>query len=418
MRSIPGQLATEVRGAPWRQTFAALRYPSFKYLWLSTLFTSGGNWIQQITVGWLAYELSQSALQVGLVTGLRTLPFLAGPVIGVVVDRMDRRRLLLWLQAFLAAASLGFAILILLDVHRLWHLYVFSGVMGIAWSFNGPVRQTLVANSVPLEGLMNAVALNSMAFNINRVLGPAVGGALIALFGPGLNFLLQALFYIGVFVMIVPYRPLYPSDLSRNRSMSLVSNLAEGVRYAVNERTIRAVLLVAAIPTLTLNSWVMTLLPVYAPEVLNVGPAGLGLLMTAAGVGGFIGALVVAASGDFRRKGLVVIASTVMTGLGIIVLSQVGALWMAMVLLVATNLFQMVIMTTNNTVIQMLTPDEMRGRVQGVYNIEFGLMPLGGMLAGALAEWLGVPAAFVVGSLAGLTLITLVATLVPALRRL
>lgn len=406
----------------WSQTFSALQYPNFRLLWSSTLLVSGGNWVQQVTLGWLAYRMSESALHVALVSGMRALPLLMAPLAGTLADRVNRRKLLLVNQGFLALAALGFALLVMSGHLALWHLYVFSGVTGAGWSLNNPVRQTLVSSAVPPESLMNAIALNSMAFNFTRVFGPAAGGFLIVFFGPGLNFLIQAVFYLGVMALVFPFKPTYETDYRAVRKRSVFSNIKEGFNYVAHEPTARAVVLMALIPTLTMMSFVMSLQPVYAAEVLgDVGARSggkLGLLLTASGFGGFIGTFLMATFSHVRQKGVMVLVGLVGTGVGIIGLSQVSVLWMAMLVMVFINVFQMTVMTANQTVIQMTTPDRLRGRVMGVYMMDMGMMPLGGLMAGFIAERWNVPTAYLAGSISGLVLVVVLTLANPRLLKI
>ena len=404
----------------WAQTFEALHYRNYRLLWTSTLLISGGNWLQQVTLGWLAYELTRSPLQVGIIMGLRTLPLLLSPLAGVLADRFERRKILLIDQAFLVVLALAFATLLLLKREEAWHLYVFATLVGFAWAMNNPVRQALVANSVPRSSLMNAVALNSVAFNSMRTIGPAIGGFFIVFLGPGANFLLQAALYVLVFVMMVPYRPAYATADHRDaRGTSMVRSLREGFSYVAHEPTTLVITLVTLLMTLTMMSFVMNQLPVYAAEILGAGEGGVyGLLLMSMGIGGLAGTLLMARFGSFERKGLLVILAVVGSGLAILVLSQVSVLWQAMVVLVVQQAFIMVVMTTNNTIIQTITPDEIRGRVIGVYMMEIGMMPLGGVTAGAIASRYGVDTAFMVGATAGLVGIGLFGALVPKFRHL
>ena len=168
---------------------------------------SAGNWIQQVTLGWLAYDMTQSAFMVGAIMGTRSIPFLvSGPIGGVLGDRMDRKKILLSTQVALGTLALTLAIILATGQAQVWHLFAFTFLSGTAWAFMNPVRTALVATVVPKEDLMNAIALNSAAFNINRALGPAAGGLLIAYFGPATNFFLQSTMYLGVFASILPLR--------------------------------------------------------------------------------------------------------------------------------------------------------------------------------------------------------------------
>jgi MFS family permease len=408
--------------ASWRTTFSALQYTSFRYLWFSTVFTSAGNWIQQVTMGWLAYDITQSPFQVGIVTGLRAFPMLFAPLTGAVADRVDRRKLLMFNQTGMAILALGFALVVLSGLDVIWPVHLFSFLMGIMWAFNNPVRQSLVASAVPRESLMAAVAVNSMGFNSMRVFGPAIGGALILLMGPGANFLLQSAMYMGVLIMAFLFRPMHPFDLSRNRGVSVLSNLSEGFKYVARERTLLSIVLFTMIPTLLLMAPTMSMMPVFAAEVVGAGAGGLGLLLTAAGTGGFLGTLVVAMSGGVRRRGRMTILGSAFSAVLVIVFSQMDVMWVAMLVLVFSNMFHMVTLTTNNTLIQYITPDEMRGRVTGVYMMDVGMMPLGALLAGAIAEAIGkpdgVPVAIFMAGVAGLIMVGLMSAFSRRLWRL
>ena len=405
----------------WRGAFSALRHRNFRLLWTSTLFVSGGNWVQQVTLGWLAFHLSGSALQVSVVLGLRAIPLLLAPVAGVLADRFDRRKVLLIDQAFLALLALGFAAVVLADLVQMWHLYLFSFLTGAGWSINNPTRQTLVSNAVPRSSLMNAVALNSMAFNTTRIFGPAAGGFLITFFGPGVNFLLQAFFYVGVMALIIPFRAEYASGERASRDVSILHNLREGFAHVTRDRTTLTIILVALVPTLTMMSTTMTLMPVFAVEVLGQARDEgneLGLLLTGAGVGGFLGTLLMAMFSQVRAKGRLILAALAVGGVGIIVFSQLDTLAAAMGALVVVQAALMVNMTTNNTVLQMITPDWMRGRVMGVYMMDIGMMPLGGVIAGLVADSFGVQTALWASASVGLVAVAVIAALNPAFRQL
>ena len=178
-------------------TFSSLRNPNYRYLWIGNLFNTAGLWIQQVTVSWLVWKLSGSAAMVGIVAGLRFLPFIfMGPLGGIAADRLDRRRLLMMTQTVMAAAAVLFAVVVILEWVRVWHALVFSFIMGCGFAMNMPIRQSLIANTVPLKELGNAIALNATAVNASRIIGPSAGGVLIVTFGMGGNFLLQAGLYL------------------------------------------------------------------------------------------------------------------------------------------------------------------------------------------------------------------------------
>ena len=205
---------------------------------------------------------------------------------------MDRRRLLISTQIMLALLALAFAFLILFDLLRVWHFFVFTFLSGIGWAVNHPVRQALVANTVPRHELLNAVVLITSAFNVNRVIGPAVGGLLIAFFGPGNNFLLQAVCFAMVVVVVLPMRVQQQNEEERSRRVSTLSSFREGIDYVLKEQTILALILLTIIPSIFLMPFTTGLMPVFAKDVLGVGPDGLGILYSGFGAGALLGPMI------------------------------------------------------------------------------------------------------------------------------
>ncbi len=379
--------------------FSSLKHHNFRYLWVGTFFASAGDWIQQVTLGWLIYELTDSALLVGTLQAARMLPTLVvAPISGVFSDRMDRRKLLMASQVYLACMALGLALLIKFGHVQVWHLFAFTTLTGMGFAMNNPLRQALVANTVPREGLSNAVALNSMAFNINRVLGPGVAGLLIGLFGPGNNFLIQSVCYVGAAAMVFPIR-LETQHLSGRQGSSPMSDLREGLAYVFHERTILALVLMATIPWLTLMPFTTGLLPVFSKDVLHQGPQGLGLLFSLFGIGGMLGTLIIASLGT--RSGVIQVLAGACSGLALIGVSRSTSMAVALPLLVVEGIGQMVFFVINNTVLQTIIPDSMRGRVSSIYMLSLGIAPLGSVIAGIVALRFGAPTAMLIGG--GLT---------------
>ena len=231
-------------------TFSSLRNTDYRYLWIGNFFNMAGFWIQMVTVGWLVWELSGSATLVGITGGLCSVPFIVmGPLGGVLADRLDRRRLLMTTQTIMAVIALLFAMLVALHWVRVWHAMVFSFLMGCGFNLNMPVRQSLVANTVPRNDLGNAIALNAMAMNATRVVGPAVGGILIVAFGAAGNFLLQAALYLCMVAIIFPMRVPY-RDTASASDASALRNLQEGVQYVWGNKTLFGLVMLSFIPAL------------------------------------------------------------------------------------------------------------------------------------------------------------------------
>ncbi len=398
----------------------AMHYPDFRILWFTTGLVAGGVWFQQVTLGWLAYDLTRDPLQVAGVVGVRTLPLLLSPVTGVIADRVDRRKLLMVDQVLVTVLVFGFAIVLLYDLQQLWHLYVFALLFGILWAANNPVRQVLIANTVPREALMNATAMLSMSFNLMRAIGPAVGGFVIALFGPDINFLIQGvLFFMALLVLTRMRTPYYTADWAHARESSPLHNLKEGFARVISEPTTRVTTAMTFGLSLTMLAMVFNQLPVYTAEILgNDDGSQLGLLLMAMGFGGFLGTALLAGFTSTRRKGLLATGAFTLAAVSIIVLSQVATLWMAMLALLLQQMFVQVVMTTNMTIVHTMTPDDLRGRVIGVYQMEIGMMPFWGLVAGALSRVYGVDFAFLVGGIAGLAIIGIATVALPRYRRL
>jgi len=366
---------------------------------------SAGNWIQQITLGWFMFDMTHSAFLVGALHGVRFLPFLiSSPIAGVISDTIDRRQLLMFNQLFIALIAILFAIIIANGLTQVWHLFIFTFLSGIGWSFNTPVRQSLVANSVPRDKLANAIALNSMGFNINRFIGPAIGGLFITFLGPATNFFIQAICFLGVILMVAPIN--VPQKRSANsKRRPILFNFVEGLKYISKEETIIGLISMSLIPAIFLMPFITGLMPVFAEEVLDAGPDGLGFLLSALGAGGLLGTLVLASFSNVKRRGLLLITSAVLAGLLMVFFSQTTLMSVSLIVLVFLGAAHMYYMTTNNTLLQTITPDQYRGRVIGIYTLNFGLRAIGSLIAGGLAHRYGSPIAILVGGVTTMILV-------------
>ncbi len=413
-RGLRGRLS--YRGMTQLRTFASFRYPNYRLLWASTLMASAGNWVQQVTIGWLTFHLTQDALTTGSVLGLRGVPFLiAGPLGGVLADRMDRRKLLMATQLYLAALGALFALLVWSDQLAVWHLYAFTFLFGAGWAMNNPLRQAMVANSVDREHMMNAIALNSAAFQITRIIGPAIGGVLIALVGPSTNFIIQAVAFTLVAVLVWPLR-IPQVDYTQSARQSFVSNFREGVAYAVRTPVILALILLGMIPSLFLMSFVNGVMPVFAAEVLENPDRGLGFLLSAFGVGALIGTVSLASLGNARRKGLMLLAAAMGAALSTMLFAMTSTMAAAMAVITVMGAMHMFYMATNNTLIQTIVPDTLRGRVLSLFMLDFALTSLGAAMAGGIVREFGISAGFLFGGACALVLFVVVGVVFKELR--
>jgi MFS family permease len=304
------------------QTFSSLGYLDYRYLWTGTLMMSAGQWVQQVALGWLVYELTGSSVLLGLLNGLRALPFLVtGPIAGVAADRMDRRQLMLRTQYVLIVTAFLMGALVGSGWLQVWHIFVFTLITGIGWSFSEPVRQSLIPSVVPKAEIANAIALNSAGFNLMKVIGPALGGVMIAVFGAAGNFWVQGGAYIVVLCMIqLMHVPPTRADALRASAMA---NLKEGFAYVRSTPTVLALMILAYVPRVFAVPY-QTLMPVFQKDVLQVGPEGLGLLMAAPGLGAVLAVLTLASiSSRVKRQVFMLIASTIMLGLSLILFSHI-----------------------------------------------------------------------------------------------
>ncbi len=372
-------------------TFSSLRYRDYRLFWFATALMSAGQWVQQVTLGWLLYDRTGSSVLLGALNGLRALPFLiTGPIGGVVADQVDRRKLMLSTQFLLGISAALMGLLVVSGFMQVWHLFVFGAVVGIIWAFNQPVRQTIIPLLVPKEELMNAVALSSAAFNINKILGPTVGGLLIVSFGAGGNFFVQALAYAGVLVVL--YFIVIPSTPARGVHTSTFSDLKEGLQYVKGDQMVLSVIIATFVMQVCAMPY-MALLPVFQKDVLQMEADTLGYMLAAPGVGALLSTLTLATIAHrMHRKGRFMLVFLASGGLALIAFSQATSLPITLLCLAFVGALQIAYMSTSNTVLQLIVPPQLRGRVMSIYMLDFGLQPFGALFAGISTQFFGAPA--------------------------
>ncbi|MBI2887327.1 MAG: MFS transporter [Chloroflexi bacterium] len=408
--------ARPARGGFKLSTFTSLRYRDYRLLFFSIMFTSAGQWMEQIALSWMAYQMTDSPFMLGAINGMRAIPFLVmGPWAGVAADRMDRKQLMFLSQAYVMLLTGIMSFLILADLVQVWHLFAFTLLSGMGWSFTQPVRQTLIPNLVPRAALMNAVALQSAAFNSTRVIGPTIAGLLLASLGAGWVFALKTSLYVAVLGLLALMRvPATPGDARR---ASPARELWEGVQYILGNQVVSWLILLALIPMLFAMPF-QTLMPVFARDVLQIGPQGFGLLVSASGIGALVGTLTVASLGNFQRKGLLLLLSGGGLGLTLIFFSWSPWVPLSLAVLVVVGGFQMTYMSMTNTLLHLNITDEVRGRVMSIYMLDMGLTPLGALFAGTLASLFSAPLAVTVMGSVCVALTITALTRVPSIRRL
>jgi MFS family permease len=382
--------------APERGWFRALRHADFRVFWTGNFISNVGSWMQNIAQGWLVFSLTGSPFWLGVVGFAQQAPILIFSLpAGVMADRFSRRKLLLLTQTVMMLLALALAVLETLGWTTVRHIAVIAFFAGMAMAFNAPSYQAAVRDLVKSEDTLNAIALNSIQFNMSRVLGPSVAGFVIAAVGVAACFYLNALSY--VVLLAVLWRLRFPAVHERE-AQSVTQDLAEGFRYVWTHRTILwLVILVAMVSMFGLPYLVM--LPAFAREVLRVGPQGYGYLSAAAGVGALIGGVRLAVLASHRHRGPVVIAAALTFFTTVLLFSLTRTPWLAAVLLAVIGGSMVNAVATVNSLIQTLVPDSIRGRVLSMHTMAFlGFTPLGSLLVGTLAETLGTPTALAISS--------------------
>jgi MFS family permease len=418
-RALESATAPDAAVEPRRRftTFDSLRYRDYRLLWIGQAGHAGGLWMEQVARPVLILQLTDSALMVGLVVAARMVPMLLfGLVAGVVADRFDRKRILLATQSVTLSMHALMAVLIVADVIAPWHVFVTAFISGTSMAFNQPARQSLIPKLVPKEALLNAVALNTTAINIMRVVGPAIAGLLL-LVGIGAVYAANTAIIGGVMlctvIMHVPHTPRAP-----DATASWVDDLRESLGFVWNDRTVLAVLGPALILFVFGFPYQSVFVPLFAKKVLDLGDAGVAALIACTGAGAIIGSLVLASQSNLQRRGILLLALLGLFGSGLLIFSRSTILPVSVLALMFTASMSTSYMSLSNSLLFQLSPPEMHGRVMSLMSLDRGLIPLGAMLAGALAAALGPQDALLIMALIclGLTLLTAIAA--PALRRL
>ena len=398
-------------------TFSSLSNRNIRFLCLGTLFTSAGNWIQVISLGYLAYDLTENPVVVGTVLGSRSIPWLfIGPFTGVMIDRMDRRTVLLISQVLRIIIALVFGTVIVLGLVEVWHLYLYIILNGVGWVLDNPTRQAIAANSVPRESYQNALSLVQLSFSVNRVLFPVIGGIIIDVAdSAAINFFIQAACYSTVFIMFYQIKLEREESTSKARK-SVFGDFVAGVKYVSREPTTLGLIIMGLVPSFFLRPFEDNMLPVFAKEILGQKGTGLGILMSSANIGALFGTFLMATYSGVRRKGLMLIAMAVVSGFGLMALSQTQWMGLAIFFLLIVGSTSSMYHLLNSTIIMTITPDNYRGRVTSLFMLDQTGAPLGGLLAGGLAVWLAVDWSMLMGGMVTVVLVVLIGSSFKAIR--
>ncbi len=382
-------------------------YPAFRLLFGTTLATNAAFWMWSLLAGWLALVLTDSAFFVGLTGFLHGIPLLIVSLpAGVLIDRFDRRTVLLVAHIVVSIVTVGLVVLLWLEWLRPWQLLVATFLSGAGMAFVFATRSALVANLVGREALANAVALTSTAQNAPRIVGPALAGPLVGAIGLTGAFAVCAFFQ----VLSVAITSRLPRIVPAGSSRSFWRSFLEGLHTVWRREQLLALMALAALPTLLIFPY-MNFLPVFARDELGLGATGLGILMALNGLGAVVGSVVVAARRQIGESPRVLVASVLAFALTVFAFANASVAWLAGLFLLLAGVVGAIYMAATNTLLQLAVEDSIRGRVLSVYLLTWGLLPIGTLPAGAIADAWGAPAAVTV-----LTSLALVAIVVVALR--
>ncbi len=399
------------------RTLSAMRHRNFRLYMGGQLISLVGTWMQIIAQGWLVYEISQSEAALGIVGFASAIPaLLITPWGGVVVDQVPKRNLLVWTQSTAMLLAFVLAWLTFSGVVQVWHVVLLAACQGVVNAFDGPARQAFVVEMVGRDDLTNAIALNSMTFNSARILGPAIGGVLLAAVGAGWCFLLNGVTFLAVIACLLAMR--LPPHRREVMGLSPWRQLTGGLAYANGLREVRALLLMALVFSLFGISY-STVLPAFVDRVLGQGASAFGAINAASGVGAVTGAFIVARWGDNGQRGrwLTWAALSFPLLLGLFAVNRLYGV--ALVLAVVLGIGFMLEFTLINTLLQTHIEDRMRGRVLSLYTLTFfGFAPFGNLAMGTLSEWWGLSQTIVVSAALCLALSLWIVIRTPELRRL
>jgi len=352
--------------------------------------------MQTVAEAWLVYRLTGSAALLGAAGFASQIPVLFLATLGgTVADRFNRRRIMIVTQTASMILPLILAALVFTGRVQVWHIFALAATLGVVNAFDVPARQSFVVEMVGKDDLVNAIALNSSIFNAARAIGPAVAGILVAEVGEAWCFLLNGLSYIAVITGLLMMK--LPPRLETDRPKPALADLTYGFRYVFQTMPVRDLLLMIGLVSFAGFPY-STLMPIFADGILHGGARGLGLLMASAGVGSLAGALTLASRSTVRGLGRIVAASALVFGVALTAFSVSTVFWLSALILPVVGMSMITQAASTNTLIQSMVPDDMRGRVMAIYAMSFmGMMPIGALVEGWIAERIGAPHTVMIG---------------------
>jgi predicted MFS family arabinose efflux permease len=378
----------------FRRIFKAFQYRDFRLMWIGACTSSIGTWMQIVAQGWLIYRLSHSAFLLALDQFLGGIPiFLFSLIGGVVADRIERRKILLASQYMQMASAGILTVLVSTGVVHVWHILCLSFVSGLAQAFGGPAYSALIPTLVDREDMPNAIALNSIQFNMAVTIGPALAGQALAKLGEKWCFGLNALSFLAP---IISLSMITTRFLPQKTAESMFNSLKQGIRFVRKQPSMEALIVLAFCMT-ALAMPMRTYIPVFVKDIFHRGPETYGNLLSLMGVGSICGSLIIASMGNIHNKGRVALTTLISLGAAISIFALSKALLLSYAMLVLVGASMMAVFATVTSLVQLITTDDMRGRVMSVYNCAFrGGMPMGNLVSGWLVPLFTAPAVLAV----------------------
>lgn len=380
-----------------RRLFASLQSRDFRYFFLGAVFSNVGTWVQTVALGWLVYEITRSSFYLGFINFIGSLPVLIFALFaGAIADRFNRKLLVLWTQGLLMLFAFVLAIFTSLRLATIFNIGVVSFFAGIAMAFSFPAWQAMISDIVPKKDLLNAVALNSAQFNTARLIGPSVASLILGSMGIAACFYANGISYLAVIGALLVIRGNFTPH--KGKGERALSHALGGIRYAKEHKAI-AILLLAMAVLIVFGMPFAVLMPVFAAEILGVGAKGMGFLLAANGFGALIGSLNVAyVSSGGKKNGLIGPALSIF-GLALAVFSVSKNYALSLLMMVISGAAFATVASSINNALQSGVPNEMRGRVMGIFVwIFLGFMPIGSLVFGSVAEVIGAPLAVLIGA--------------------
>jgi MFS family permease len=375
---------------------AALHHRNFRLFWFGQMISLIGTWMQRVAQGWLVLQITDSPFLLGLVSMIGTLPVLiVSPIGGALADTLNKRTVVILTQVIAMILAFVLATLVFTKQVQYWHIVILASTLGIAMSIDAPSRQSFVVEMVGKKDLLNAIALNSSIFNLARILGPAFAGFIISTIGIVLCFYLNGISYLavilGLFLMRGNFSP------AKKQRTPVIKDIRAGFSYARGDKRISALITLVAISSIFIMPYAM-LMPVFARDILHVGPRGLGILLSAAGIGALVGAISLAVFSGYKKKGRFVLVGSIVFTIATILFSFSNSYHISLLLLLFIGWGMVTQNASINSLLQTTAPDHLRGRIMSLYVLFFmGMMPFGSFQAGLLADHFGAKMALRIG---------------------